>query len=167
MNSLDAILEKVSSLSIAELDSLRMVCIEEISQRTVDNSDTGLVIASAFEFFPSGLALEPYIKNGFLVAIGYKYEKGKNSHSCSFLNVGSNWVWEHPDKIQDMIKGVPGKAGMRSVTLLPALEGLELDQITMKMRSGVHEVKTVSSFQIINGSVVKTASRNRTASKHR
>jgi hypothetical protein len=167
MDSLNDILEKVSSLSIAELDSLRMVCIEEISQRTVDNSDTGLVIAEAFEVFPTGLAIEPYIKNGFLVAVGYKYEKGKNSHSCSFLNVGSNWVWEHPDKIQDLIKGVSDKAGMRSVTLLPALEEMEFDQITMKMRGGIHEVKSVSSFRIVNGSVVKIASRVRSASIHR
>ena len=167
MDSLNDILEKVSSLSIAELDSLRMVCIEEISQRTVDSSDTGLVISAAFEAFPSGLNIEPYVMNGFLVAIGYKYEKGKHSHSCSFLNVGSSWVWEHPDKIQDLIKGVSDKSGMRSVTLLPALEGLELDQITMKMRGGIHEVKSVSSFQIINGSVVKIASRVRSASTHR
>ena len=168
MVTYEEILNSLPFLSIDEVDSLRLILTEEVSNRISDNSDVNSLISLGFDSFPDNGSLLPNISSGVLIALGQKIERSRFSHDCSFLKVGDGWCWDHPDKIDDEIRTGAGRFnGMRSVTLIPALEGMSFDQIVMKMRNGVHEVKAVNSFTIIDSKIVPTASRKSQAIKHR
>jgi hypothetical protein len=92
---------------------------------------------------------------GLLICYGSILEKSTMSHDCTFVHIDEHWVWEHPETLHDEVRKRPdrGREHQRSVSILPALEGLEFDLITCKMRNSVHQMQQVRSYRILSGSI--------------
>lgn len=153
-----------------ELQALVELAIGEQKSRALEAGDINALIEEGFEkgFSSVGVAKEPWMRNGLLVCMGSRIDKSGTSHICSFANVGQEWVWESVDKIHDTVRNIPGpKASMRSVTIIAAHEGMEVDLISSKTRGGMHERVSIKSYTIKNGDLVVVDVRAKKTQNHR
>lgn len=143
----------LQSLDDAELSELITAAREELHRRRLEAADIDALIEDGFDhgFTSRGLPKDPWVRGGIVVCPGGRIDRSSFSHDCAFVHIGENWVWEAPERIHDAVRNLPGpKAQMRSVTLVVAHEGLEVDLISSTARTGVHQMKQVRSFVVRN-----------------
>lgn len=146
------------------------VLIAEQSRRALARADVPAVIEDGFRrgFSSKGEAADPWLVDGVLVAPGVKTERSSNAHTCTFVRVGQQWVWEADDRVDDVIRNSSTPRNqMRSVTLVAAPEGTTVDQITSKARNGQHELVAVRSFIVASGKLELVSARAVRGSGHR
>lgn len=145
------------------LGELGVAIRDEIRRRAIDAGDRDAVIAEGFEqgFARDGLATLPWIRRPFLVCPGGLFGKNRANHRCRFVSVDGTWVWESPDLIHEEKRSTPGvDEGFRAIALLPIVEGMALDLVRGRMRSGQHSVEHVVSFEVRRGELVEVAQRD-------
>ena len=154
----------------SELVEAIAVLIAEQSRRSLARADVPAVIEHGFNvgFSNKGEANDPWLTDGILVAPGVKTDRSANAHTCTFVRVGQQWVWEAHDRVEDVIRNsVQAKAQMRSITLVAAPEGTSVDKITSRARNGKHELMSVRSFVVSAGQLELVSARAIRSSGHR
>ena len=136
---------------------------DEQRRRALASGDQATVIAHGFDngFGRDGLAVPPWIEAGFVVCPGGLVQRNPANHRCAFVSVNDVWVWESSELVHEEKRSTPGKYdGFRAVALLPLLEGMELDFVRGKMRSGQHSAEQVISYALRRGTLVEVSQRN-------
>lgn len=151
------------ALTDGQLADLTLAVQAEHQRRAIDGGDLDAIAAQALEdgFDPTGLAMHPYVHEHLIVCPGSKLALTKSSHRCRFVAVGDDWAWDSPQALLDRVipSGKPGST--RSVTLLPLVEGLELDVVTSKARQNVHERQESHTYKVRDGELTLTGTRGR------
>jgi len=153
----------IAKLGDQELASLGDAVSQDQSQRAVARGDLDEIIAQAFEtgFGNDGLAVLPWTEGTVVVCPGGLVRSSRTSHTCRFVSVTDVWIWDSYELIREDKRSTPGdKDGFRAVALLPALEGMTLDVVSGKARSGQHSVGKVVSYVIKKGDLVEVSQRN-------
>lgn len=158
----------LTSRSLAELsdNNLRTLiadCLDEQRRRAVEAGGFEALCEEGFSdgFDTKGHARVPLIRGDVLICYGSIVEKSAMSHDCSFVKIDDTWVWEYEDVLRDEVRKRPerGKEHQRSVSLIPALEGLEFDLVSCRMRHGVHHMHHARSYRILRGQLELVTSR--------
>lgn len=168
--SQDRFVVLVESLSDNELSDLIAAAGEEAHKRAVSEGDFDALTEYGFDnlFDSKGMARDPEIISGIIVCAGSKNDRSQLSHDCAFVSLGKTWVWDSEWLEKDTVRYLAGpKTRMRSVSLVVAHEGQELDLVYSHMRSGAHQMKKVRSFKVKNGQLVLVSARAREAENHR
>lgn len=149
-----------------ELANLGEVILQLQRQRAVARGDLDAIIAEAFEegFARDGMCVDPWIEGNVLVCPGGIISKSRTSHRCRFVSVDNIWIWESAELIREDKRSIAGTDdGFRAVALLPVLNGLKLDVVAGKARSGQHSVDKVISYVVRRGKLVEVSQRTVTA----
>lgn len=145
----------LSTLDDATLRALIADALDVQRQRAAAAGGLEALCAQGFEngFDAKGYARTPIVVGDVLVCYGSIVERSAMRHECSFVRIGDTWVWEYDDVLRDEIRKLParGREHQRSVSLVPAFEGLAYDLITCTMQHGVHQMRHTSSFEIRGG----------------
>lgn len=145
-----------------ELNNLAEVIRQLQRERAVAKGDLDQIIANAFEvgFGRDGLGMLPWVEGEVIVVPGGLIAKSRSSHRCRFVSVDDTWVWESAELIREDKRSTPGaRDGFRAVALLPILNGMQLDAVSGKARSGQHSVDKVVSFEVRGGDLVEVSQR--------
>lgn len=170
MDPFDLSSSDLSALSDDELVTLAADVAVEQHRRALAHADPDALTEQGFEqgFTTNGGIVDPWLVDGLLVCPGVLVEKSRGSHDCSFVSVklagaeASQWVFEATDKICDEVRFMPGaKKHQRSVTIVAATEGLEVDVVVAQQRSGQHTMKQVRSFKLTGGKLTHVSTRAR------
>lgn len=130
--------------------------------RAVALGDLDAIVAAAFEdgFGRDGLGVNPWVEGNVVVCPGGIISKSRSSHRCRFISVDDTWIWESGELIREDKRSIAGTDdGFRAVALLPVLNGMELDVVSGKARSGQHSVDKVISYIIRRGKLVEVSQR--------
>lgn len=136
---------------------------DETRRRAIQQGDQQAVIDQAFDhgFGRDGLGVLPYLEGPFVVCPGAMVSKRKGSHTCRFVSVNDVWIWDSHELLVEQKRSSPGAHdGFRAVALLAPVEGMELDVVSGRLRSGQHQVDLVVSFVIRRGELVEVSQRN-------
>ncbi len=145
-----------------QLTNLAAAARQLQAERAVARGDLDQIIASAFEdgFGSDGLAVGPWIEGSVLVCPGGLVWPSKSRHVCRFISIDDTWVWDSHDLIREDKRSTPGsRDGFRAVALLPVLEGMAVDVVSGKSRSGQHSVDRVISYEVRSGQLIEVAQR--------
>ncbi len=156
----------LAKLADAELHNVAEVIMQLQRQRAVASGDLDALVADAFEtgFGSDGLGHPPWIAGNVIVCPGAIISKNRTSHRCRFVSVNDTWIWESSELISEEKRSSPGPTdGFRAVALLPVVNGLKLDVVTGRARSGMHSVDHVGSYTVRRGALVDVAQRTVTA----
>ncbi|MGH1489038.1 MAG: hypothetical protein ACRBK7_06520 [Acidimicrobiales bacterium] len=159
----DELKRVIAKLDDQELTNLASVVSHDQSKRAVARGDLDEIIAHAFEsgFGTDGLAIQPWVEGTVVVCPGGLIYSGRNNHVCRFVSVNDTWIWDSYELIREDKRSTPGvKDGFRAVGLLPTLEGMTIDYVCGKARSGQHAVDKVFSYVIKKGKLVEVSQRN-------
>ena len=140
-------------------EAVRQVQIE----RAIRSGDHDALIARGFEtgFGRDGLAMTPWTEGDVIVCPGGMVSKSRSSHRCRFVSVDDVWVWESGLLLREDKRSSPGaEDGFRAVALVPLVDGITLDVVTGRARSGGHAVEHVVSFEVRAGELVEVAQRD-------
>jgi hypothetical protein len=140
-------------------EAVRQVQVE----RAIDHSDHDAIIARAFEigFGRDGLGLLPWVEGDVIVCPGGLVSKSRTSHRCRFVSVDDVWVWDSGLLMREDKRSSPGAAdGFRAIALLPVVDGIELDVVSGRARSGGHSVEHVVSYEVREGELVEVSQRD-------
>ncbi len=154
--------ELCAKLSEDTLFHLAAAVTAELQERALSSGDRDAVIAEGFEkgFGRDGLGLLPWVQGLFIVCPGGMIAKNRGNHKCRFVSVNDCWVWDSAELICEEKRSTPGVLdGFRAVALLPVLDGMELDVVKGKMRSGQHSVDSVVSFVVKRGELIEVSQR--------
>lgn len=145
-------LEQLSDADLARLIANARTVQHE---RALADGDLDALVAEGFRsgFTRPGRAVDPWVTGRVLVCPGSLTGTSRSSHECSFVKVGEAWVWQAEERLLDEVRPLqsPGHFEQRSVTLLAAVDGLELDLVTCKARSGTHRLVAARSFVLDEG----------------
>ena len=147
--------------------------LDEQRRRALAGGDLVEIANECFDtrgFDGRGTPRAAYVRDGLLVCPGAKLEKSASSHDCTFVSVDDVWVWEHGEIVLDERRQLPGGQRVihQTVTILPALEGMEFDVVSSTARSGGPcQMKTARSFKISHGELLETRTRARAPQGHR
>jgi hypothetical protein len=154
--------DQLGTLDLAAMSDLDLAVLargvsDEFRRRALAAGDPEAVADEAFSvsFGSDGLARAPRVSNGFVVCAGGKEHTSAASHRCRFAVLGEHWVWDSPDCVHDEIRPTGKGASTRSVSLVPAIEGLVVEMITSKARGGRHERTGVNRYVVRDGAVVE------------
>ncbi len=131
-------------------------------QRAVDKGDLDAIIANAFAvgFGRDGLGTLPWVEGDIIVCPGGLVSKSRASHRCRFVSVDDTWIWESGELLREDKRSSPGvEDGFRAVALLPLVDGLALDVVSGKARSGQHSVDRVVSYEVRARELVEVSQR--------
>lgn len=159
----DDALRVLDRLDGSELAHVGEVVHQIERQRAVAGGDHDQIIDLAFEegFGSDGLGHRPWVQGAVIVCPGSIITKSKSNHRCRFVSVNDTWVWDSVEVIREDKRSIPGKNdGFKAVALLPILNGMSLDVVTGRARSGQHQVDRVVSFKVKRGKLVEIAQRN-------
>ncbi|MEM8902108.1 MAG: hypothetical protein AAGA17_19225 [Actinomycetota bacterium] len=142
----------VGSLDDAALDHLVAALTDEQRRRAVEAGDVEAVADRAFEelFDAKGAAGEPRVEGRLLVCPGSVVPKSKTVHLSRFVAVGETWVWDTIDLLHDEVRRGEGPA-MRSVSIVPLVEGLEFHVVWSKGPSGGRRLERATSYRVRGG----------------
>lgn len=149
----------MSDLDLWELAALVRA---EQARRLREVADPHTLTSEAFGrgFNTQGVALEPVLISGMIVCHGSRIDKSASSHECSFVKIDDQWVWESPNLVSDDVRNAAERRViMKSVSLVPAIEGTKVDFISSRCKSGVHEMRKCVSFEVADGALVPVSSR--------
>ena len=136
---------------------------DETRRRAVEQGDQQAVIDDAFDhgFGRDGMGVLPYIEGPFIVCPGARVSKRKANHTCRFVSVNDVWIWDSYELVHEEKRSSPGTDdGFRAVALLTPVEGMELDVVSGRLRSGQHQVDLVVSFVVRKGDLIEVSQRN-------
>lgn len=140
-----------------------LLCLSgEETRRAVERADPPSLVEEGFTrgFLSNGLPKSPWLKSGILICPGAKIDRSVMNHRCAFVRIGSVWVWEYPDIVEDVVRYLPGpQQRMQSVSLIPVLPGTAIDLIESRTRSGVHALVRVHSFSVVDDELVLVSQR--------
>ena len=159
----DDVLRVLERLDGPELSNVAEAVQQIQRQRAVDDGDHDNIIDQAFEegFGRDGLGHLPWIEGSVVVCPGGIITKSRSSHRCRFISVNDNWVWDCGELLREDKRSTPGALdGFRAIALVPVIDGMELDVVSGRARSGQHQVDKVISFKIKRGKLVEVAQRN-------
>ncbi len=145
-----------------ELSNVGEIVLQLQRERAVARGDLDQIIAQGFEvgFGRDGLGTLPWIEGDVVVCPGGLISKSRSSHRCRFVSVNDTWIWESGELIREDKRSTPGADdGFRAVALVPVLNGMELDVVSGKARSGQHSVEKVISYVIKRGQLVEVSQR--------
>ncbi|MCP3990775.1 MAG: hypothetical protein GY724_16985 [Actinomycetia bacterium] len=131
-------------------------------QRAMDKGELEAIIANAFEvgFGRDGLGTLPWVEGDIIVCPGGLVSKSRTSHRCRFVSVDDTWIWESGELLREDKRSSPGaEDGFRAVALLPLVDGLALDVVSGKARSGQHSVDRVISYEVRARELVEVSQR--------
>ena len=140
---------------------------DEQRKRARDSGDHDALIADAFDtgFGRDGLGVNPWTTGSVIVCPGGLVAKSRANHRCRFVSVDNVWVWESAELIREEKRSLPGRdEGFKAVALLPIVEGMELDCVGARMRSGQHSLDRVVSLVVRKGELVEVSQRTVAAS---
>lgn len=152
----------VSGLDDLTLEALIRAGRAEQHRRALEGGDLEAVISEAFAaaFDAGGDAHMPFASGTMVVCPGSRINTSASAHRCRFAVVDGDWVWESPALLHDEVRSVrSAKGGTHSVSLVVLREGLEIDVVTSRARSGAHEAQRVDSYTVAGGALVKVGSR--------
>jgi hypothetical protein len=158
-----AAVELAQRLNNDVLVHLAAALADETRRRALEDGDQQAVIDQAFDhaFGRDGMGVLPYIEGPFIVCPGAMVSKSRANHTCRFVSVNDVWIWESYELIHEEKRSSPGTDdGFRAVALLPPVEGMELDVVSGRLRSGQHQVNLVVSFVMRKGDLVEVSQRN-------
>ena len=164
----DTAVELAQRLDDSVLVHLAAALGDETRRRAVEQGDQQAVIDQAFDhgFGRDGLGVLPYLEGPFIVCPGAMVSKRKGSHTCRFVSVNDVWIWDSYELIHEEKRSSPGvHDGFRAVALLTPTEGLELDVVSGRLRSGQHQVDLVVSYVVRKGELVEVSQRNVAATR--
>ena len=160
----------LSACSDEELAELAADVADEQRRRALAAGDLDTVVEQGFAegFDAKGAASDPWVVGHLLVCPGSKVDRSSASHECRFVHLGGSWIWESAEKVVDEVRRLPGpRPSVRTVTVVVATEGLELDVVASRLRSGVHQMTSVRSYVVRRGELELVSTRAREASGHR
>lgn len=152
----------LDKLDADELSNVGEIVLQLQRERAVARGDLDQIIAQGFEvgFGRDGLGTLPWIEGDVVVCPGGLISKSRSSHRCRFVSVNDTWIWESGELIREDKRSTPGADdGFRAVALVPVLNGMELDVVSGKARSGQHSVEKVISYVIKRGQLVEVSQR--------
>lgn len=158
----DTAVELAQRLSDDVLAHLRAAIDDEVRRRAVEEGDPDAVIAEAFEsgFGRDNMGTNPWVDGSYVVCPGAIVNKSRSSHVCRFVSVNDTWIWDSPELLREDKRSLPGTVdGFRAVALLPVIEGMQLDVVSGRARSGGHRVERVTSMVIRRGKIVEVSQR--------
>lgn len=141
---------------------------DETRRRSIEQGDQQAIIDDAFDsaFGRDGMGVLPYREGPFIVCPGAMVSKRKGSHTCRFVSVNDVWIWSAHELIHEEKRSAPGADdGFRAVALLTPTEGLALDVVSGKLRSGQHQIDLVVSFVVRKGQLEEVSQRNVAATR--
>ena len=148
-----------------------LVLLEEQRNRARDRGDLDVLVDAAFSrgIDAQGRARDPWIEHGMVFCPGSLIERSATSHECTFGHVGEDWIWESPELVTDEVRQSPGAGRHRqhSISVLGAVEGLELDVISSTKRQGLHKMTSVRSYRVRGGELELTSTRSPKVTGHR
>jgi hypothetical protein len=150
-------------LDADDLSNLGEVVHQLQRERAVAEGDPDSIIDEAFDegFGPDGMGHPPWIQGSVIVCPGSIINKSKANHRCRFISVDDTWVWDSPEVMREDKRSIPGSQdGFRAVALVPVLNGMTLDVVTGRARSGQHQVDKVVSYKVRRNKLVEVAQRN-------
>lgn len=141
-----------TTLSDEVLDHLVAACTDEQRRRAVATGDLDALADEAFErlFDHKGAALDPEVNGRLLLCPGSVVPKSKSVHLSRFVAVGDDWVWEAADLLHDEVRRGEGPA-MRSVSIVPLVEGAELHVVWSKGPRGARRLERATSYRVRGG----------------
>jgi hypothetical protein len=160
----------VAAISDADLSEIAAAVAAEQQARAVAAADPDALVELGFAegFRADGLPRDPWVVGGVVICAGARNDRSATGHDCGFVTVGDRWVWECDERVVDVIRRVPGpKSRMRSVTLLAGFDGLALDLVVSRARSGVHQLRSVRSFELRDGGLTLVGTRTPKRADHR
>jgi hypothetical protein len=166
----EQVVSDVRALDDDELHNLAEVVRQVQIERAIGNGDHEAIIADAFDngFGRDGLAASPWIEGAIIVCPGGMVSKSKTSHRCRFVSVDDVWVWNSGLLLREDKRSAPGTDdGFRAVALVPLVDGLQLDVVSGRARSGQHSVEHVVSYEVRRGQLVEVSQRTVTAANMR
>lgn len=158
----DAAVELAGALPDETLVHLAAAIRDEVRRRAVDQGDHDAIIDVAFQqaFGRDGLGAAPWVEGDVIVCPGATIAKSRTSHKSRFISVDDTWVWDSMDLIIEEKKSHPGKdEGFKAVALVPVIEGMELDLVTIKGRNGVLNAERIVSYEVSRGELVEVSAR--------
>lgn len=159
----DEVIRVLDKLGDPELSNLGDAVSQVQSLRAVARGDLDEIIAQAFEsgFGSDGLAIQPWVEDTVIVCPGGLIYSSRASHVCRFVSVNDIWIWDSHELIREDKRSTPGdRDGFRAVGLVPAIEGMSLDVVSGKARSGQHAVDKVWSYVVKRGELVEVSQRD-------
>jgi hypothetical protein len=136
---------------------------DEARRRAIKAGDHAALIADTFDtgFAGDGMGVDPWIQGQVIVCPGALVAKSRSSHRCRFVSVDDVWIWESGELLEEEKRSNPGAdGGFRAVALLPVINGMKLDVVSGRARSGQHNVDRVTSFAVRRGKLVEVSRRN-------
>ncbi len=162
----DVAVRVLDKLDSDELANVGEVVLQLQRERAVARGDLDQIIAQGFEigFGRDGLGVLPWIEGDVIVCPGGLISKTRSSHKCRFVSIDNTWVWESSELIREDKRSTPGADdGFRAVALVPVLNGMGLDVVSGKARSGQHQLEKVISYEVRRGKLVEVSQRTVTA----
>jgi hypothetical protein len=166
----EQVVSDVRALDDDELHNLAEVVRQVQIERAIGNGDHDAIIAAAFEngFGRDGLAASPWVEGAVVVCPGGMVSKSKTSHRCRFVSVDDVWVWNSGLLLREDKRSAPGTdEGFRAVALVPLVDGVEIDVVSGRARSGQHTVEHVISYEVRGGQLIEVSQRTVTAANMR
>lgn len=162
----------LAAASDAQLADTAAAIVTEQHRRALAANDLDALVEEAFEigFNGRGEPATPWLVGALLICTGSRRNKSATSHECTFVSVDGSWVWASEELIVDDMRdaAVGAKQQKRSVSIVGAVEGMQLDLVSSASRSGGPcEMKTATSFLVERGQLVKVATRARKPNGHR
>lgn len=141
-----------TKLTDIELDEMVAALVDEQRRRARESGDLPTLADDGFEsmFDGRGAAGGPVIQDRLLLCPGSVVPKSKTIHLSRFVAVGDEWVWERGDLLYDEIRRGEG-AAMRSISIVPLVEGLEYHVIHSKGPAGGRRLEQAVSYRIRHG----------------
>lgn len=149
-------------MSDRELSELAAEIAVEQQERAVAAAEPQALIELGFQtgFDSKGMPHPPVMESGIIICFGARNDKSATSHDCAFVSFEGTWVWEHDDLMEEEIRNpAAARPQMRSVSLVPAFDGMKLDFVRSEARTGIHKMKKVLSYEVQNGKLVHVQSR--------
>lgn len=163
MSDPETVVEAVRAMPDDDLHHLAEVVRQIQIERAIDNGDHDAIITAGFEagFGRDGLGALPWVAGNVIVCPGAMVSKSKTSHRCRFVSVDDVWVWDSGLLLREDKRSSPGtEGGFRAIALVPLADGIELDVVTGRARSGQHSVDHVVSYVVRGGELVEVGQRN-------
>ena len=161
-DELEAAVELAAALSDDTLTHLAAAIRDEIRRRAREGGNHDAIIEEAFQqaFGRDSLGAAPWVEGDVIVCPGATIAKSRTSHRSRFISVDDTWVWDSMDLIVEEKKSHPGKnEGFKAVALVPVIEGMAIDLVTIKGRNGVLNAERVVSYEVQRGELIEVSAR--------
>jgi hypothetical protein len=159
----EQLIESLRAMTSDELHNVAEAVRQVQIERAIESGDLEAVIASAFEtgFGRDGLGVTPWIEGDIVVCPGGLISKSRTSHRCRFVSVDDVWVWDSGLLMREDKRSSPGvDDGFRAIALVPVVDGLQLDVVSGRARTGGHAVEHVVSYEVRGGELVEVSQRD-------